>query len=201
MSRAISHKIWLYKYIRISLDQDSALLVFKSMVLPYFDYGCIFLTSLPTVCYTKLQVYCNIALRICFKIKNPMDCPVKELYKRANLLPLDLRRIYFQLTTCHRLVFSGKLEILPYSGTRATSAPCIKLPRHRLTTYIQSPSYQSASRWNALDPELRWLSEKNEFKVNIKRRLGLLFIHNWRHDYPNLLFDGTGLINGPEFER
>ena len=67
-------------------------------------------------CYTRLQVYCNIALRVCFRVKDPTDCAVKELYKRAKMLPLDLRRIYFQLSTCHRLVYAGKMNIPAYSA-------------------------------------------------------------------------------------
>ena len=195
MCQNIGYKIWLYKHIRMNMDDTTALIVFKSMVLPFFDYGCIFLTSLPAPCFQKLQVLCNIGLRICFRVRDPTYCAVKKLYKRAKMLPLDLRRIYFQLATCHRLVYSGKMDILPDSGTRATSAPCIRLPRHRLVSYVKGPTYQACSRWNALDPSIRWITDKDKFRVNIKRRLGKLFIRHWRHDYPHLIFDGTCLIS------
>ena len=79
MSKAIYHKIWLYKHIRINLDDHAALLLFKTMLLPYFDYRCIFLTTLPVTCFQRLQIYCNIVLWICFKFRDPTDCPVKQL--------------------------------------------------------------------------------------------------------------------------
>ena len=177
------------------MDQYTALLVFKTMVLPFFDYGCIFLTALPVRCFHKLQVYCNIALRVCFRIADPQDCPVKMLYKKAKMLPLDLRRIYFQLTTCHRMVYAGKVSVINPTGTRGTGAPQIKLPRHRLVQYLRGPSYQAGSHWNALSPNIRWLVDKDAFRINIKRRLGKLFIRDWHHERPYLHFEGIGILN------
>ena len=79
MSQKIAYKIWIYRHNRINMDDVTALIIFKTMLLPYFDYGCIFLPALPVKCYKKLQIYCNIALRICFKIQDPTDCAVKDL--------------------------------------------------------------------------------------------------------------------------
>ena len=94
----------------------------------------------------------------------------------------------------HRLVYSGKCDILPSTSTRATQAPLVKLPRHKLQQFVKGPSYQAASWWNALRSETRSVVDKSAFKVLIKRKLGKLFLDKWRHDCPYLTFEGSNII-------
>ena len=64
--------------------------------------GNIYYTGLPLNDLKKLQTVQNIALRICFNIKDPLLVTTKELHLKANLLPLYYRRMYLLLTVCYR---------------------------------------------------------------------------------------------------
>ena len=86
----------------------------KTMVMPYFDYGLVFTTGISPAVLNKMHVCYNTGIRICMAVKDPRDIPVKQLYTTVKMLPLDLRRIYLQVTMCHRLVYNGKLAIRPF---------------------------------------------------------------------------------------
>ena len=124
----------------------------KTMVMPYFDYGLVFTTGLSPAIIHRMHICYNTGLRLCMAVRDPRDIPVKQLYTTVDMMPIDLRRVYLQTTMCRRLVFSGKLEIRPYSGTRATEAPCIARSMPKRVHLINDPVYQAFSQWNDLDP-------------------------------------------------
>ena len=165
----------------------------KSMLMPYFDYGLIFTTCVTRPLMNKFQVLYNACIRTCFKIYDARDVHVKDLYTMAGMLPIDLRRIYLQLTTCYRLVFNGLSEITNQSGTRATGAPTIRQTMPKLSGLINGPIYQAHARWNALEPGVRWLS-KDGFKIEIKKRLQHFFRVEWRADTPQLFYEGKSIL-------
>ena len=127
----------------------TAVRIMKTMVMPYFDYGLVFTTGLSPQVLNKLHVCYNTGIRACMAVRDPREVHVKDLYSTVNMLPIDLRRIYMQLTMCHRLVYSGKLSIMPYSGTRATEAPCIERSMPKLVKLVKDPVYQAFTQWNS----------------------------------------------------
>ena len=67
--RLVTHKTYLLSRIRCYLNNDQALAIFKSKIVPYFDYGNIFYHDTNQALLKKLQSIQNRALRIC------LHCP------------------------------------------------------------------------------------------------------------------------------
>ena len=193
MFQNIRYKLWLLMQTREYVDQYTSLLIMKSMLVPYFDYGLVFTTGTQAPVMNKFHVLYNKCIRVCYKIRDARDARVKDLYVRAKMLPIDLRRVYLQLTMCHRLIFSGQVRTLPSTGTRATHAPIIYRTQPKLVGLVKDPVYQAFSQWNALDQVTRWL-DKDQFKKEIKRRLLLFFIREWRADQLNLIFNDRSVL-------
>ena len=88
-SRA-SNKMYQLRKIRGCITTKCALTIYKTMVLPLFEYGGLFLDSCTAIEQTKMQRLQNQALRITYKQDNYAN--VYNLHNTATLLPLKLRR-------------------------------------------------------------------------------------------------------------
>ena len=68
-----SYKLYMFSKIKKYLNTQSALSIYKTMILPYFDYGDItfMATKLPEE--NKLNKYHTGGLRIRFKILGKID--------------------------------------------------------------------------------------------------------------------------------
>ena len=69
----INHKLYMFSKIRRCLNVKSALAVYKTMILPYFDYGDIIFmsTNIPEI--RKFNKFHIRGLRICFKTHGKID--------------------------------------------------------------------------------------------------------------------------------
>ena len=98
--------------IRHLLTDKAALDIFKTMVLPYINFGNVFYTICPRNEITKLQTLQNSALRTCFNVKDPRGTHVKDLHDtRACILPAEERRKQSLITCVYRQVESGFLQV------------------------------------------------------------------------------------------
>ena len=64
-TRLVAHKMYLLSRIRKYVDNHQALTIFRSKVVPYFDYGDIFYHNSNQLLLKKLQSLQNRALRVC----------------------------------------------------------------------------------------------------------------------------------------
>ena len=73
--RLVSHKKILLHKIRCYINENAAITIYKSMILPYIDYGDIFFMKSNSAQVQKLQSLQNRALKFCFisKPKVPTD--------------------------------------------------------------------------------------------------------------------------------
>ena len=81
-----------------------ALDVLKSMLLTYFDGSALYFSALNIFEQKKMQILQNIAIRVCLLIKDPTSVHVEDMHKRANIVPIDIRRSYLQELLCYRLI-------------------------------------------------------------------------------------------------
>ena len=63
--RLVSHKLYLVSRIRNIINKDQAVTIYKSKILPYFDYGDIFYNKTYSRTLDKLQKLQNRAIRLC----------------------------------------------------------------------------------------------------------------------------------------
>ena len=88
--KLVAHKIFLLNKIRYYITDDAAVKVYKSMILPYLDYGDIFFMNASSVQVKKLQTLQNRALKICQSIPN---IPIDVLHQAAQIPKLIPRRV------------------------------------------------------------------------------------------------------------
>ena len=88
--RNVNNKLYLLSILRKQITVQCAVLLYKSMILPYFEYGDVFLSACTVTDLSKLQILQNRGLRIVFK-RNSYSS-VNQLHIDANILPLSYRQ-------------------------------------------------------------------------------------------------------------
>ena len=91
MVKTISHKLFLLTKVRRFLTQVAAKRVYKTMMLPYFDYADIIYEACTHDKLVKLQRLQNQSLR-CIVGPDYMNVSTDDLHKRFNLCKLATRR-------------------------------------------------------------------------------------------------------------
>ena len=91
MVKTISHKLFLLTKVRRFLTQVAAERVYKTMILPYFDYADIIYEACTHDKLVKLQRLQNRSLR-CIAGPDYMNFSTDDLHKRFNLCKLATRR-------------------------------------------------------------------------------------------------------------
>ena len=88
--RHVGHKNFVLSKIRRYINTTQALNIYKSMILPYFCYGDVFMHNLSAKTYDRMQKLQNKSLRICLQRQN--RCNVRQLHKDSNVNYLEDRR-------------------------------------------------------------------------------------------------------------
>ena len=178
----LNSKIWILKHFRNYMDVKTSLIIMKAMVLPYLDNASLMLSGIRLFDQKRLQILQNIALRLCYNIKDPTLISVKKLHEKAKVLPIDLRRNYLQVITCHRLIQLNALSLVENRRTRAGDGPLI-VDYLMYTKRVQvSPANSAFNAWNNVKVEFRTIEDSVVFKRRIKSSIKKDFIENWRYD-------------------
>ena len=86
MIRIVSHKINLLAKVRRYLDNRASLLIYKTIILPYFDYGDILFMKSQKYLLSKLDHLQKRALKMCLHITG--DVPENILLTSADVAHL-----------------------------------------------------------------------------------------------------------------
>ena len=89
--KLVAHTMFLLHKIRYYITEDAAIKIYKSMILPYIDYGDIFFMNSNANQVKKLQTLQNRALRICYSAR--LNVPIDMLHQLSQIPKLDARRI------------------------------------------------------------------------------------------------------------
>ena len=89
--RNLSHKIYIFAKIRQLLTTSASLILYKSMILPYFDYADIIYGSANKEKLEKLQRLQNKALKTALLVERRTN--TNEIHNRAKLNKLSDRRM------------------------------------------------------------------------------------------------------------
>lgn len=128
ISSIINSKLYLFNKIRKYISCKTALILYKSSILSYFDVGD---NAANKTILSKLQVMQNKALRCIFC--DITDCNTNELHVKANLLKLQDRRNANLATLAHsrRLdcfeLCRNKECVLRLNDTRVLKKPLAKV--------------------------------------------------------------------------
>ena len=88
--KTVSYKISLLIKIRKYITSKSAIQVYKSMSIPYLDYGDILFNHGPSKLLDKLQKLQNRSLKVCFDPQRNMT--IENMHTEANVMFLHNRR-------------------------------------------------------------------------------------------------------------
>ena len=158
-----SHKVYVLSLLRAYLTQEAALILYKSKILPYFDYGDIFYHGAHSYLVEKLQKLQNKALRICSHA--PPRSNRDFLHYITNTPFLAYRR----RTHLRNFMFTCKdnqnyIDLRNIS-TRIYNATVFKIIRANLTCFERSILWKGAREWNNLETAVRQLESKDSFKL------------------------------------
>ena len=165
-------KIKTLDKIRRYLNKDSALAIYKQMILPLFDYSGFLLLSCYKTDREDLQVIQNNALRLCLDIKLNDRISLIEIHKKANLISLEQRRCVQLLCLLYQ---HGELNVnvfvIPARNTRAVHIRKFKTEIYRNSKYKNSPYFKAAKFWDTLPRP----SKDSQTIGELKRHLRDLF--------------------------
>ena len=161
----INFKLYILSKIRKYLNNVCALTIYKSMVIPYFDYADVIYMYSKNPDIKKLDRAHLRGLRICLKIQGKIEDA--EIYNMSNISSLDNRR------TVHsrNFMFKNRKKCVTNNDgilTRAKEGPLFNIVKPNCEAYKRSIYYSGASDWNNLDSTIRNLENIFLFKRNQK---------------------------------
>ena len=169
VANMVTYKSVLLGKIRRNLNENVAMSIYKTMILPYFDYGDIIYDNASVEILDKLQRLQNKCLKICKGYNNRYS--TKDLHHETNTPMLeDRRKVHI-----NNFMFSrkGDRERMDRKEvrTRAHDGPLFKVKTPRVETYKRAVEYAGSVQWNKLPAEVRNIIDVNEFKRHQKNFL------------------------------
>ena len=126
--------------------------VYKTMVLPFFDYCDMVYAQATSQCLDKLQRLQNTGIRLCLSL--PPRSNVSLIHRTAKIPYLKNRRELHAITHMHSRRSCPDLVDNRDIRTRAHDGLLFKLPKPRLETTKRSAYYAGAKCWISLPVSL-----------------------------------------------
>ena len=164
--RMVAHKLYLLARVRKFITTEQSITIYKTKIVPYFDYGDIFLINITSKTRQKLQKLQNRALRICLESEGRTN--VNLLHNTCHVNKLDNRRVTHMLNFVYK---RAQDEAYCQEGTRALrryDAPILRETKSNNKIFERSILYQGALYWNNLDTETRDIATPYAFKKGQK---------------------------------
>ena len=158
---AISFKLYLFNKIRKFVNEKCAIIIYKSMVLPFFDYCDVIFMFSKAYELQKLDRLHIRGMRI--SLSNGKNLDDTEIFKMCKLSNLDTRR-HVHL---RNYMFNNKKKYVKEDNpvnTRLHDGPVFDVPKPINDIIKKSVIYSGAIDWNNLDPETRNIDELFQFK-------------------------------------
>ena len=184
--RKTCSKMGAIKKARTCINQDTALMLYKSLVLPHLDYLDIVYMVATKETLHKLQLIQNVACRIILKAGNRDS--VHDMHKELGLLDLDTRREMNLSFTCHKVVYNEGCSSLskffvPLSVggrrvTRRSNDKNMKVPQRRTCKGRSSFSFRGPNHWNGISNDLKLTEKFKSFKVGYSKSIAGKFVNH-----------------------
>ena len=140
--------------------------IYKSKVLPYFDYGDILYDGTTSTLTAKLQRLQNRALKICLKL--PPRSSTAQIHKTAKINYLSDRINTHLLKYAYKKCENVDNRSEHRRATRAQDAPLLKYVNAKKAIAKRSVEFKAERSWNALPPEKRSLDTYDAFSKDQK---------------------------------
>ena len=165
--RKAERKVYMLGKLRYYVNSETALLIYKQAVLPYFDYGGFLLMAVNRGQSKDLQTLQNNALRICLRYNLADRVSEERLNTEGRIQSLKqrnekqlLKLMYYQ---------SKKMENLkePNRHTRATEKIVFKIPTRCTTKFLNSSYFRGTQLWNNLPRNIQCSETMFKFEKSI----------------------------------
>ena len=162
----VSHKIYMLTRIRQFINKDVSLLIYKTKILPYLDYGDILYDGADSKSLVRLQKLQNRALRVCLNSAEPLSR--RELHARTRMPLLEHRRnVHLRNFMFKRKDDISYQDINPLRTGRH-DAVLAKTIRANYTAFERSVFYRGSKEWNKLGVIDRCIESYQQFKYHQK---------------------------------
>ena len=166
-------KVFKLKMLRKQMSTNTAMLVYKQTILPYFEYCDFLIDACSKREQDKIKKLQYRALRIIHKIRNPREVRRVDLLQLSGMKELRIRRKCHLLHQMHDWKKRGKWLKKQNRTTRNQRLQQLYLPKPKTEEAKKSPYYRGAKLWLKLPPNIRQMEEKEEFKKATKKHFGL----------------------------
>ncbi len=173
-------KLGAVRKSRNCLNEKTALILYKSLVLPHIDYGDVVYSTANKDLLDKLQKIQNRACRII--CKGSRYDSATELHQRLNLPKLKDRAELNLSLLCHKSVYSNgditglsryfiPLENLDRARvTRALYDKSVVVPFVCTATGRKAFEFRGPTKWNNIPASQRQIEKFEQFKSSICKR-------------------------------
>ena len=155
--------------VRKFLNSACATILYKSTVLPFFEYGNIFQCYLTQGQRNKLQVLQNRGLRVCLGRNRRSN--VFDLHIDAEILPVTYRADFAVLKLMYEYSQNLENHDMNVVHTRYRDGPVLKSFLGKTNRFQNSMISYGVNTWNGLPGHLRILPTIDVFKANLKKHL------------------------------
>ena len=170
--KLMSHKIFLLAKIRHLSSLDQALMIYKTKILPYAEYGDILIADTNQYSLDKIQRLQNRALRIA--LKSEAMTSVKAIHKTAKINMLYERRIVHIRNVAFQRKSNPRYIRNPTRYTRLFDGVVFSEILSKRNASKRSVYSKCAKYWNMLKPEVRNTPTLSAFKKKQIYELKLL---------------------------
>ena len=167
--KTVAYKISLMAKIRRYLESETALKIYKSMILPYFDYADVVYGAANVTLLDKLQRLQNRGLKICKGFDKRFN--TEQLHTLTKCPKLKHRRTAHVNNFMYDKLDDKNLRDLREINTRAHDAPLFRVKIPKIETYKRSVEYRGAVQWNNLPTEMRLTNNVSSFRAKQKKKL------------------------------
>ena len=165
--KTISYKLFLLQKLKSYITCNAAIQIYKSMVIPYFDYGDIVYQGTNQKHLENLQ---NRGLRICFGYRN--DLTIDEMHADSKSCKLQNRRTQHVYNFMFRQKFNQHIVDIRNIRTRAHDAILFNTKLPKCERFKNNIFYYGALLWYQLPVKERRIDEYTAFK-NVQKQKAL----------------------------
>ena len=174
-----NQKLGVLRKVRKCLNRSLSLTLYKSLVLPHFDYCDVVYSCTSQENLRKLQLIQSSACRTLLLAES--DRHIVDLHKKLHLDMLSTRRELHLTNLCHQNIYFDGLVGLPDffvlvspvvgRRTRSCATYCMKVPKTRTVLGQRAFRVRGPTQWNSILKELHVVKNLNSFKRQIAEKL------------------------------
>ena len=165
--RKAERKVYMLGKLRYFINMETALLIYKQAVLPYFDYGGFLLLSCNRGQTKDLQILQNNALRICLRYNLADKISEERLHNEGKIQSLVQRQKQQMLKLMY---YQSKKECNikePNRHTRAADKIVFDIPSRCTAKFLNSSYYIGSQLWDTLPGDTQRMENLSDFEKSI----------------------------------